>query len=296
MENNKKPIGIVTDEAADLTREIIEKEEIRIISLNVHWPEIEEIPGENIFQKIREIEKRGYKSFAKTSQPSPKDFLDVFKKQLESFEKIICLTVTSKHSGTYNSGCQAKRFLAEEGERVFVVDSLNATCSQGLVVLKVADLIKKRLKVEEILKELEKFLPEVHLAAFLSDPKWLEASGRISSTVANLMRKMQNIGIRPLIGLKKGKITTVGLRTKTKDVPSALFRELETKSRDLRKKGKKIRLAITHGDNLEMAEELKEMIERDLRDIEIAFVNLIDDVLGVITGPDTLALAWAPIE
>jgi len=296
MENNKKPIGIVTDEAADLTREIIEKEEIGIISLNVHWPEIEEIPGENIFQKIREIEKRGYKSFAKTSQPSPKDFLDVFKKQLESFEKIICLTVTSKHSGTYNSGCQAKRFLAEEGERVFVVDSLNATCSQGLVVLKVADLIKKRLKVEEILKELEKFLPEVHLAAFLSDPKWLEASGRISSTVANLMRKMQNIGIRPLIGLKKGKITTVGLRTKTKDVPSALFRELETKSRDLRKKGKKIRLAITHGDNLEMAEELKEMIERDLRDIEIAFVNLIDDVLGVITGPDTLALAWAPIE
>ncbi len=298
MENteNKELIGIVTDEAADLPQDLIERHQIGIVPLNVYWPEVESIPGENIFQKIREIEKRGIKAFAKTSQPSPKDFLDIFKKQLEKFEKVICLTITAKHSGTYNSGYQAKRFLGKEGERVFVVDSLNATCSQGLVVLKVVDLIKKKLKVEEILKELEKFLPEVHLAAFLSDPKWLEASGRISSTIANLMRKMQNIGIRPLIGLKKGKITTIGLRTKTKDVPTALFRELEMKSRDLRKEGKKIRLAIAHGDNLEMAGKLKEMIERELRNIEIAFVNLIDDVLGVIAGPDALVLAWAPAD
>ena len=77
--NNKKPIGIVVDEAADLPQEIIEKYQIGIVPLNVHWPEIEAIPGENIFQKIREIEKRGGKSFAKTSQPSPKVFLDVLK-------------------------------------------------------------------------------------------------------------------------------------------------------------------------------------------------------------------------
>jgi len=40
---------------------------------------------------------------------------------------------------------------------------------------------------------------------------------------------------------------------------------------------------------------LKEIIEKNLENVEIVFVNLIDDVLGAILGPDTLALGWAPV-
>lgn len=294
--SNKKPIGIVVDEAADLPKDLITKYQIGIVPLNVNWPEIENIPGENIFQKIREIEKRGDKSFAKTSQPSPKVFLDVLKKQLENFDKLICLTITSKHSGTYNSGCQAKRFLGEEGKNVFIVDSLNGTAGLGLIALKVADLIEKGKSVEEILKELENFISQVHLYALLEDPKRLEASGRISSTVANWIRRAQKIGVRPLIGIKKGEIKAIGIKTGAKDIPTALFREIEAKTKDLRSQGKRIQVVITHGDNLERAQRLKEMIEKDLENIEVAFVNLIDNVLGAILGPDALALAWAPME
>jgi DegV family protein with EDD domain len=292
----KKPVGIVVDEAADLPKELIEKYQIGIIPLNVYWPEIEEVPGGNIFQKTRELEKRGDMSFAKTSQPSPQAFIEVFKKQLEKFERIICLTITSKHSGTYNSGCQAKRFLGEGGKGISMVDSLNGTGGLGLIVLKAVDLIGKKYSVEEILKEIEKFLPQVKIAALLEDPKRLEASGRLSSTLANWIRKAQKIGLRPLIGVKDGKITAVGIRTGAKDIPTALFRELESKTKNLRKKGRKIRAAITHGDNLERALKLKGMIEKNLENIEIAFVNLVDDVLGTLLGPDAVALAWAPAD
>ena len=295
--NNKKTIGIVVDEAVDLPKEIIDEHQIGIVPLKAYWPEIESLPGENTFQKMREAEKRGIKTFVKTSQPSVKDFLDVYQKQLEKFEKIICLTITSKHSGTYNSGVQAKRFLnpKEEGN-VFVVDSLNASCGQALSLLRVIDLIKSGKGVEEILKNLEKFIPQVRLFALLGDPKWLEASGRISSILANWIRKFQKIGIRPLIGIKEGKISAIGIKTGVKDVPTALFRELEEKTKILRKQGRKIRLAITHGDNLKEAQQLKEMIEKELENIEIAFVNLVDDILGTILGPDVLILAWAPID
>jgi DegV family protein with EDD domain len=294
--SSKKPIGIAVDEAADLPKELVEKHQIGIVPLNVHWPEIEGIPGENIFQKIRELEKRGDMSFAKTSQPSPQTFIEVFKARLEKFEKIICLTITSKHSGTYNSGCQAKRFLGEDSKRVFVVDSLNGTGGLGLIVLKVANLIEKGKKIEEILKHLKDFFPQVHVAALLEDPRRLEASGRISPTLANWIRKAQKIGVRPLIGVKDGKITAIGLKVGAKDIPTALFREIEAKTKDLRKKGKKIRAAITHGDNSERALKLKEMIEKNLENIEVAFVNLVDDVLGALLGPDAVALAWAPID
>ena len=294
--DNKKPIGIVSDSTCDLPEEIIKKYDIGIVSVNAFWPEIENIPGENMFQKIRELEKRGDKSFAKTSQPSPKAFVDVFNAQLEKFEKVICLTITSKHSGTYNSGCQAKRFMGEKGNSVFVIDSLNETGSLGLIVLKAEELIEQGKSVEEIIREIEEYKHVVHLYAMLEDPKRLEYSGRLSPLLANWIRKAQKIGLRPLIGIKEGKISAIGIKAGAKDMPAALFDELENKTKEFRKEGKKIRVAITHGDNIERAQKLKEMIEKDLENTEISFVTLIDDVLGSLLGTDALTVAWGAAE
>jgi len=286
-------IGLVNDEAADLPQEIIEKYQIAVVPVKMDWPDIENLPGENTFQKMREAEKRGIKSFGKTSQPSPKDFLEAFQRQLERFEKIICITITSKLSGTYNSACQAKSLLGpEKGGRVFVVDSLNATCGTGLLVLKAVDLINEGKNIEEIVKELEKFTPKIYLYIMLENIKWLEASGRIPPTLANWVKKMQKIGIRPIIGVKKGLVKAIGIKVGVKDVPSALFAKFKTKAEGFKKQGKKIRAAIVHGDNLEEAKKLKEMIEDEFKEVEVAFINLVDDVLAVIAGPDALALGW----
>jgi len=288
-------VGLVIDEGADLPKEIIEKYQIAVVPVKMDWPEIENLPGGNTFQKMREAEKRGIKSFGKTSQPSPKDFLNAFKKQLERFDKIICITLTSKLSGTYNSACQAKNILGSEGEKIFIIDSLNATCGEALSDLKAIDLIEQSKDTEEIVKELEKFVPQVRLYGIFEDPKWLEASGRISSTLANWFRRMQKIGVRPILGIKKGVIKAVGIKAGAKDIPTALFHQFEAKTKKLRNQGKKIRVAITHGDDLKGAQRLKEMIEKELKGTEVAFINLIDNVLGILVGPNTLILAWCEI-
>jgi len=297
-----KKIGLVIDEGADLPQEIIEKYQMAAAPIKMDWPEIENLPGKNTFQKMREAEKRGIKSFGKTSQPSPKDFLDAFKKQLDdthpppSFDKILCITLTSKLSGTYNSAVQAKNLLTpEEKERILIVDSLNITSGEGLLVLKAVNLIEQSKGAEEIVKELEKFVPQIHLYGMLEEIKWLEASGRISHTLANWVRRMQKIGVRPIIGIKKGVIKAIGIKAGAKDIPTALFHQFEAKTKQFRNQGKKIRVAITHGDNLKGAQRLKEMIKKELEGTEVAFINLIDNVLGVLVGPDTLILAWCEI-
>jgi len=287
-------IGLVVDEGADLPQEIIEKYQMAVVPVKMDWPEVENLPGENTFQKMREAEKREIKSFGKTSQPSPKDFLDAFERQLERFDKIICITLISKLSGTYNSANQARGILKEEDQkRVFIVDSLNASCGEGLSDLKAIDLIEQGKDTEEIVKELEKFVPQVRLYGMLEEIKWIEASGRISSTLANWVRRMQKIGVRPIIGIKKGVIKAIGIKAGAKDIPTGLFHQFEAKTKKLRNQGKKIRVAITHGDNLEGAQRLKEMIEKELEGVEVAFINLIDNVLGVLVGPNTLVLAWS---
>jgi len=288
-------IGIVTDEAADLPRDIVEKYQIAIVPVKLDWPEIENLSGENTFQKMRELEKRGIKSFDKTSQPSPKDFLDKYKYQFERFEKIICITITSKLSGTYNSAVQAKSFLPPENqEKVFIVYSLNASSGQALIVLKTIDLIEDRKEAEEIAKELEKLVPQIHLFVILKDPKWLEASGRISHLVANLLRRMAQVGIRPLLTFKNGRLVPAGIKAGAKDIPTALFKKFETGMKKLRE-DKQIRVIITHGDDLEGAQRLEEMIKKDFQNAEVAFINIINNVVGGPTGPNTLAIAWSEI-
>ena len=288
-------IGIVVEDATDLPQEITNKYQIAVVPVKLHWPEIENLPGDNTFQKMRELEKRGIKSFGKTSQPSMKDFLDAYNFQLSRFDKVICPTLTSKHSGSYNSAVQARNFLEPEKQaKVFILDSQSGSCGQGLIILKTLDLIEAGKSAEEIVKELEEFLPKVHFYLMLEDPKWLEASGRINSLVANLLREMIKRGIRVLITFKKGKLTPAGVKIGAKDIPTALFRQFESETKKARAEGKKIRVAISHGDWLEGARRLREMAEKE-KNIEVAFLNIMGNVLSSITGPNILVLSWYEI-
>jgi len=73
----------------------------------------------------------------------------------------------------------------------------------------------------------------------------------------------------------------------------ALFKEIKTKSEKIRKEGGKIRAVITHCDNLEAAEKLKEKLKTIKA--EISFINLVGPVVGVHIGPDALMAAWTEI-
>jgi len=107
-------IGIITEETADLPPEIIGKYRIATVPVILNWPDVEKLPGDNTFQKMRELERRGINSFGKTSQPSPEDFLAKYKYLIERFDKVLCITLTSRLSGSYNSAVLAKTLLSPE--------------------------------------------------------------------------------------------------------------------------------------------------------------------------------------
>ncbi|GAH51137.1 unnamed protein product, partial [marine sediment metagenome] len=172
----KVSIGIVTEDITDLPQKTLERYQIEIVKTILEWPEEENLPGENIYQKMREADKRGIKTFPKTSQAVPKSYLEAFQKQLEKFNKVLCITITSKISGCYNSACQAKEMLkAEEKGRVYILDSLQAAASQALLVLRAIETIQEQREITEVIDELKELIPKTHLWIILEDPKWLEA-------------------------------------------------------------------------------------------------------------------------
>ena len=286
-------IGFVTEDATDMPQELVEKYQIAQVAVKFTWPELESMPGENTFQKMRELAKKGDKSFGKTSQPAAKDFLDKFEQQLARFEKVICITVSSKLSGSYNSANQAKGYLKpEDQKRLFIVDSFSVSGAQALLAIKAVDLTNENKTAEEIAAELEKFIPQIHSILIFEDVKWVEAGGRISHFAATLVRSMARAGIRPLMAIKNGILAPTGLKTGAKDIPTAIYKQLEHDTKDHIKEGKKIRVAIAHCDDPQGAQRLKEMIENNFKNVEIVFVNILNNVVGVLAGPNAMVAAW----
>jgi len=290
----KVSIGIVTERnLADLPQKVLERYQIETVDAIVDWPEGESLPGENIYQKMREAEKRGIKELPKTSQAAPKSYLDAFKKQLERFDKVLYISISSKLSGCYNSACQAKEMLKEEEkERVYILDTLNAAAGQGLLVLRAIELIQEQREINEVIEEIKKLIPQTHIYAIFEDPKWIEAGGRASKSQANWIRRMKKLNLHPLITIKDGVITKGGIIF-AKDMAEALFKKIAKESQKTRKEGKSIRVIIGHADNPEGAEKLRQLL-KEIK-AEVPFISLASPIIGAHIGPGTLIAAWQPI-
>ncbi len=63
----------------------------------------------------------------------------------------------------------------------------------------------------------------------------------------------------------------------------------------MKKEEKKIRIIITHGDCFGEAQKLKEMIGEKFNNTEFPFINIVNNVVGAIGGPEMLALAWTEV-
>jgi DegV family protein with EDD domain len=286
----KVSIGIVTEDVADLPAKVIERYQIEIAPLIVNWPEGKNLLGENIYQKMREADRLGIKAFPKTSQATPKSYLDSFQKQLQKFDKVLCLTITSKVSGCYNSACQAREMLEEEEkERVYILDSLAASSGQALLVLQAIELIQEQREISEVLEELKKIIPKIYFYAILEDPKWLEAGGRASKSQTNWIRRMKKINLHPLITIKDGLVTKGGVIF-AKDMAGALFKKISKESQKSREQGKRIRVTIGQADNPEGAEKLRKSL-KEIR-AEVPFISLGSPVVCAHAGPGSLIAAW----
>jgi DegV family protein with EDD domain len=290
----KVSIGIVTEDVASILPKILERYQIEIAKTKFEWPELEKIEGENIYQKIKKAYEMKIETRPRTSQAMPKDYFDAFEKQFQRFEKVLCLTLSSKISGCYNSAVQVKEMLNEkEKRRVFILDTLNGAAGQALFVLRAIELIQEQREIEEIIEELKKLIPKTQTYVIFADPKGIEFIGRITKSQANWIRRMKKFGIQPIMKIKDGILTKGGM-VFAKDEPEALFKKIKKESEKDRKSGKKIRVIINHADNLEGAKKLKGLLKEI--GAEVSFISEGPPIVCAVTGPGTLIAAWQPVE
>ena len=195
-------IGIIADTACDLTKELLEKNNIKTIPFYVNINGKEYLSGRDI--SVEELFKysKEHKCVPKTSQISMLDFIEKFEEYLKEYDEIIYIGLSSKFSGTYNNARLAKEELESEyKDKIHIIDSHNLSSGIGLLLLKACKLRDLGKSAIEIVEEVNRCIPLVRTQFAINTLDYLHWGGRCSGTThlfGSLLR------IKPIIKVVDG--------------------------------------------------------------------------------------------
>jgi len=248
---------IVVDSSSDLTKDYINDEEIgfEVVPLTIDVDGTSFIDNENL--NIDEMLTKMHSSKGKPKSACPS--CGYFQKSYEEAEYVICITITSKLSGTYNSAYLGSQ---DCSSKVHVVDSKATSGVMRLLVDKAYELMKQELDFETICDELEKYKESLNLLFVLDKFENLVKNGRMSKIVAFIATALY---IKPLCHAKDGEIDVYEKPRTMKGALNKLVDSIEKKCPNT--EGRKC--IISHCKNEEGALTLKEEIARRYKFKEI---------------------------
>lgn len=190
---------ITCDSTADLTPELYEKNEIKVIPLSVTLGDDLRRDGENVTSKdvFAFVDETGM--LPKTSAVSVGEYEDVFRPLVEQGYEILHINLSSQLSASH----QNARLAAEEVGNVWAVDSRSLSSGTGHLVLLAKELIGSGMSAAEAAAALEELREKLDVSFVLQTLEFLHKGGRCSGVAAfgaNLMK------LRPEIEVVGGKM------------------------------------------------------------------------------------------
>lgn len=212
-------IKIITDSTSDLDFKDAKERNIDIVPLKViidgkEYKDRIDLQPQQFYQLLESTD-----ILPTTSQPSPQDFLDLYEEAKINGDSVIVITLSSQVSGTYQSACIAKELI--EYDKIYVIDSYNATQGLRLIVEKAVQLRNQGKDVEEIYTYLQEYKQRVHIFAFVDTLEYFYKGGRLSKTSATMGTLLK---FKPIVGLKDGNLA---LFTKGRGVQKATLKLIE---------------------------------------------------------------------
>ncbi len=199
-------VKIVTDSTADLPSQVAEELGIIVVPVYLRF-------GEKVYRDGVDI---GHDEFYQklvtspihpsTSQSSPSDFTDVYRKLAGETDDIVSIQVTSKLSGTYASALQGKE-LSATGCHIEVVDSLSVSMGLGLIAIAAARLAAAGESLHTVMVEIRQAITQIRLLALFGTLKYLHRGGRIGKA-KTLLGSVLNV--KPLLTMRDGELVPVG--------------------------------------------------------------------------------------
>lgn len=277
-------VRIITDSTVDLTPDV--KARVTAVPLSVRFGEQEYQDGVTITaEKFYEMLVKS-EELPTTSQPTPAAFEDVFRETVEAGDEVVCITIASKLSGTYQSATIA----AEEFPgKVFVVDSRTAAIGAGVLAEYALQLADQGMGAEAILHELMEKRKQVRLYAIVDTLEYLKKGGRLNAAVA-VVGGLLNI--KPIICVNEaGEIEVAG---KARGLKAAFSQLSQLCAQNGGVDGSK---PVLLGYTGESDENLRKYMEENtgLWEPDTKY-TIVAAAIGVHVGPGAVAAAFFSVE
>jgi len=276
-----KKTAILTDSTAYIPDELLAELDIHTIPLIINWDDNTYLDNVDITPDIFFDRLVQEKNLPTTSQPSAGAFKERYEELAKDYDGIVAILISSGISGTVASAQAAAEMVDFPVE---VVDSKLAAMSAGLMVLAAARTAKAGGPMEEIVATAKSLVDKVKVMFVVDTLEFLHKGGRIGGA-KRLVGSL--LSMKPILHLVDGKIDALdSVRTKKKAVQTmvSIF-EADAVGKD------KIHLAVFHSTAEDEANKLMEQI-KETHHLETAIVAGLSPVIGVHTGPGTIALTY----
>lgn len=277
-------IQIITDSAGDLGQELVRELGISVIPLQVILGEQEYQDGVTLRPKQLFDDMRQGKVY-KTSQPAFGDVYEMFRHYAEQGDAVcIYPAFSSALSGTYQTAVMAKEQIAEEypNFELHVIDTKCASVGQGLVAAKAAELVRSGATKDQVLRSVHHWAEHMQHMFTVDDLNYLLRGGRVSP-VAAFIGGLLNI--KPVLHVEDGRLIPLEKVRGRKKVLQRMVELVGERGVSLKDQT----IGISHGDDLEAAEQLRDML-RDAYGCEKFYISSIGAAVGAHAGPGTLAV------
>ncbi|WP_276352587.1 DegV family protein [Cohnella caldifontis] len=281
-------VALVTDSTADIPLEMRQRLGITMVPLKVMFGnetylDNVELEPEEFYRKLTSS-----KTLPTTSQPSPADFYDTFRKLIGEGRSVVSVHLSGAFSGTYQSATIAKSMLEGEGD-ITVIDSKSASYGYGLIVAAAAELAAQGASAAEVAAEVHRLRRELRLYFLVDTLEYLQKGGRIGKAAA-VVGSLLNI--KPILTIDdEGVITPVD---KVRGQKRAIARVAELLEADLGSRPIDLYIALTPGYE-ENAREMSTLL-KDRFTVRSYLETAIGPVIGTHAGPGTVGVFAIPAE
>lgn len=277
---------ITTDSNSDVLPEFIKENDLTIIPQyysfgdTVYGDELN-MPPHEFYETMRKGE------LPKSQANNPAVIREKFEKILKEGKNILHIAFSSALSGSCNNVVMTANELMEDypDRKIMVFDSLNASLGEGVSVYRAVELWKEEKSMEEVYDILMEERDHVNVSFTVNDLYHLQRGGRVSKTTA-VVGSLVNI--KPILAVTStGELKSDGTVRGRKKSLKTLVARLE-ESLDLDSYGKDRLVAVLHGDCIDDAKAVADMVK------ELGFTNvIINDVspsIGTHAGPGVVGL------
>ena len=276
-------LRILVDSTFDFTPEQLELTGIEVVRLHVNFGGEDFVDGvditpEGFYERLIESD-----ALPTTSQAAPADFAEAFERLTANGDEVVCLTISSKLSGTYQSAMIAA---ADFEGRVRVVDTLNVALGAQILARYALRLASGGQSMDEVAGELERVKGRVHIIALLDTLEYLKRGGRISAAAAAVGGVFS---IKPVITIRDGAVAVIGKARGSKNGENLLSQLIE-------KHGVDFTMPYVLGYT-GLSDALLQKYKADSARLWVGYakdlpVSIVGSVVGTHAGPGSIAVAF----